>query len=360
MASDGDRNGLVDDILAIPKDVVTSSDLKPVDDMLAMPKEVVTSSDLKPVDDADHPPMELPDNAVEREDRHRELRAMLLSVHPCPPLPQIALGGLYKEERVFSSHDFLATAIDRMLVKKDKIFDAERRNKQHALVVSFFENLRKLCAPNLVDDTVPVCDGSAKDSITLAEVVDIVGDSACSDGSAKDSITLAEVVDIVGDSACSDGSAKDSSTLAEVVDIVDDSACNNLVKDVINDSEALDTVNDFAIRLHPFDKLAHVAAKSSARAHSEQIFDCFTTFSRQHAIVYFLEDDAHHIDIRFKDLDHVCKGDPIHLAACSHLRAYRIVRGIEPSTPTQYHNDSYADVLVAFAHEVVRLDEKEQ
>jgi hypothetical protein len=356
MASDGDRNGLVDDILAIPKDVVTSSDLKPaddmlampkevvtssdlkpVDDMLAMPKEVVTSSDLKPVDDADHPPMELPDNAVEREDRHRELRAMLLSVHPCPPLPQIALGGLYKEERVFSSHDFLATAIDRMLVKKDKIFDAERRNKQHALVVSFFENLRKLCAPDLVDDTVPVCDGSAKDSITLAEVVDIVGDSACSDGSAKD-----------------------SSTLAEVVDIVDDSACNNLVKDVINDSEALDTVNDFAIRLHPFDKLAHVAAKSSARAHSEQIFDCFTTFSRQHAIVYFLEDDAHHIDIRFKDLDHVCKGDPIHLAACSHLRAYRIVRGIEPSTPTQYHNDSYADVLVAFAHEVVRLDEKEQ
>ncbi|KAJ1466116.1 hypothetical protein T484DRAFT_1756915 [Baffinella frigidus] len=110
--------------------------------------------------------------------------------------------------------------------------------------------------------------------------------------------------------------------------------------------------------LAAFDKLSNVT-KSSDAVLSEQIYDCFTTFSRQHAIVYFLEGDAHNIDIRYKDLDHVCKGDPIHLAACSHLRAYRIVRGIEPTSPTQFQDDPYADVIVAFAREVVREDDME-
>ncbi|KAJ1464864.1 hypothetical protein T484DRAFT_1757787, partial [Baffinella frigidus] len=112
-------------------------------------KELVSAADLKPVNDADPDPIELPENAVLREDRNRELRSMLLSVHPCPPLPQIALGGLYKDDRVFSSHDFLATAIDRMLVKRDSVFDSQRRDKQHALVVAFFRDLRLLCAPDV-------------------------------------------------------------------------------------------------------------------------------------------------------------------------------------------------------------------
>ena len=116
------------------------------------PKELVTEADLRPIDDTEPIPMELPENAVLREDRHRELRSMLLSVHPCPPLPQLALGGLYKEERVFSSHDFLATAIDRMLVKKDNVFDARRRDKQHKLVTDFFTEMRALCVP---EKTVP-------------------------------------------------------------------------------------------------------------------------------------------------------------------------------------------------------------
>ncbi|KAJ1465392.1 hypothetical protein T484DRAFT_1757453 [Baffinella frigidus] len=110
--------------------------------------------------------------------------------------------------------------------------------------------------------------------------------------------------------------------------------------------------------LAKFDKLADVT-KSPAALLAEQLYNCFTTFSRQHAIVYFLEGDAHKIDIRYKDLDHVCKGDPIHLAACSHLRAYRIVRGIEPTSPTQFQDDSYADVVVKFGREVVRPDDME-
>ena len=52
-----------------------------------------------------------------RTDANREIRSMLPSVHPCPLLPQIANNSSDSCQRVFSSHDFLATAIDRMRIQ---------------------------------------------------------------------------------------------------------------------------------------------------------------------------------------------------------------------------------------------------
>jgi hypothetical protein len=75
-----------------------------------------------------------------RDDAHRELRAMLLSAHPCPPLPMIANtaeGSL----RVFSSHDFLATAVDRMLLNPNILRDLERRESQLALCEKLAKDL---------------------------------------------------------------------------------------------------------------------------------------------------------------------------------------------------------------------------
>ena len=71
------------------------------------------------------------DNSVLfRADAHRELRAMLLTVHPCPPLPQIANSADNRVQRVFSSHDFLSTAIDRMIAHPDETRDSKRRDEQ--------------------------------------------------------------------------------------------------------------------------------------------------------------------------------------------------------------------------------------
>ena len=70
------------------------------------------------------------DSHMLRGDAHRELRAMLLTAHPCPPLPQIANSADNMMRRVFSSHDFLSTAIDRMLLEPDKKRDTERRDAQ--------------------------------------------------------------------------------------------------------------------------------------------------------------------------------------------------------------------------------------
>jgi len=113
------------------------------------------------------------------------------------------------------------------------------------------------------------------------------------------------------------------------------------------------------VRIHmpAFDKLQN-EPKSSANAIAEKLFDCFTHFSRNHAIVYFEESAAHKIDIRYKPLDYVCRGDHVHVAACSHLRAYRLMRGVEPLSANEFEDLSYADVIVAFANEVVR-DEDE-
>jgi hypothetical protein len=388
------------------------------------PKELVTEEDLRPIDDTEPIPLELPENAVLREDRHRELRSMLLSVHPCPPLPQLALGGLYKEERVFSSHDFLATAIDRMLVKKDNVFDALRRDKQHKLVTDFFTEMRALCAPEKTvpsqaeesgakaDKAVPAFPSSSSSQVeeSGAKADKAVPAFPPSPSSQAEEITIiagvlpslvrlsemkSEVVSIdIPDSEplSTDGSedvdpvdTKPIDTDTADIKVIDantseinaiDAGTSEIKAIDANTSEikaidantseikaidantseikAIDVLetDPTPTRLKPFDKLSNVVQTSST-ALSERIYKCFTTFSRQHAIVYFLENDAHNIDIRYKDLDHVCKGDPIHLAACSHLRAFRIVRGVEPTSSTQYHDDSYADVIVAFAREVV-------
>ena len=186
---------------------------------------------------------ELPDGHELRQDQNRELRAMLLSVHCCPPLPQVALGGLNKEDRVFSSHDFLATCIDRMLIQQNVELDLERRANQYTLTEKLFADLEVQC--------------------------------------------------------------------------------------------------------------------QEANVSPEAVYDIFTTFSREYASLYFKPEHRDSLDIRFKPLDHVCRQDHIHLAACSHLRAYRIMRQIQPKHEKQFEKLNYKNLLVAFAKEIVRLDEED-
>ncbi|KAJ1466460.1 hypothetical protein T484DRAFT_1756617 [Baffinella frigidus] len=207
-------------------------------------KELVTDADLIPVlDDGGKEHIELLEGVEHREDANREVRSMLLAVHPCPPLPQIALGGLHFEERIFSSHDFLATAIDRMLVKQDTEFNRSRRSTQHALIMSHFDELEEI---------------------------------------------------------------------------------------------------------------------DSVEVDMDRLYACFTGFSRKYASVFFSGEEQKRVDIRYKSLDHVCRNDPVHLAACSHLRAYRIMRQQEVSDPKEFEDLSYPDLLRAFHKEIVRKDPEDE
>jgi hypothetical protein len=210
-------------------------------------KPLVTAEDLLPIEEnADQTTLrnlvnDLPDGFELREDQNRELRAMLLSVHCCPPLPQVALGGLNKEDRVFSSHDFLATCIDRMLIQKNVEMDLERRANQFTLTEKLFADLEIQCL--------------------------------------------------------------------------------------------------------------------EAKVNPEAVYEIFTTFTRDYASLYFKPEHRASLDIRFKPLDHVCRQDHIHLAACSHLRAYRIMRQIQPKHEKQFEKLNYKNLIVAFAREIVRVDE---
>jgi hypothetical protein len=179
------------------------------------------------------------DGAEARTDVNRELRSMLLSVHPCPPLPQIAGNNAGSCERVFSSHDFLATAIDRMLIQPDVLRDTDRRDNQLALCKEL--------------------------SLTLKHVLD---------------------------------------------------------------------------------------GKEHADK-PEAVYSLLTCFARGYVKLYFDKKQAESLDIRFKPLDHVCKGNTVHMLACSHLRAYRIMKGVEPSSDSQFEDLSYSHVLMAFAKEIV-------
>jgi hypothetical protein len=337
-------------------------------------KEEVTIHDITVNDnDANHPILpDLPENAVLREDRNRELRSMLLSVHPCPPLPQIALGDLYKQDKVFSSHDFLATAIDRMLVKQDATFDAERRTKQHALITQHFEKLRSLFHGHTEtvekpDETVEKPDETVeKPDETVEkpdETVEKPEDKFCDPTNATDlfgchnhvetrsvaTSTIAGVLPPISKLSVMDDTETNKE---ETVSVMDNETKDKTLSAMDNENKDETVVQ----RLPAFDKLSNMATTPTT-VFAQRIYDCFTDFSRQHAIVYFLECDSHNIDIRYKDLDFVCKGDPVHLAACSHLRAYRICRNTEPTSPTEFNDLCYADVLVAFAKEVVRPDE---
>jgi len=44
----------------------------------------------------------------------------------------------------------------------------------------------------------------------------------------------------------------------------------------------------------------------------------------------------------------VCRRDPVHAAACSHLRAFKIMRGEETSAPDEYEDLAYDAVLLKF------------
>jgi hypothetical protein len=326
------------------------------------------------------------ENSVQREDRHRELRAMLLSVHPCPPLPQMALGGLNLEDRVFSSHDFLASAIDRMIVKKDAAFDSARRAKQHHLITAHFEELRVICDAVVEESAFPILQTSGVDSkdavtITVDGVLTPAARVEPSDAAAttKDAVTITvdgvltpsarvepsdaaatpvaivrrEVVESrstggLVDTMCPEIEKVVEKTLGEVVVAVSLLTTVPLETDTTPDSAAVSMV------LPAFDKLKN---EKDSNTTAEKLYDCFTRFSRQHAIVYFEENASHKIDIRYKPLGHVCRRDPVHLAACSHLRAYRLMRAIEPTSATEFEDLSYSDVIVAFAKEVVRDDD---
>jgi hypothetical protein len=99
-------------------------------------------------------------------------------------------------------------------------------------------------------------------------------------------------------------------------------------------------------------------AKNMKAKKAEALYDCFTRFSREHALIYFEPEAYGTIDIRYKPFDYVCRNDPVHLAACSHLRAYRIMRKVEPSSTTEFEHMSYSDVIITFAQEVVRADDE--
>jgi hypothetical protein len=92
---------------------------------------------------------------------------------------------------------------------------------------------------------------------------------------------------------------------------------------------------------------------------AEAIYKMFTGFARSYVSLYFEADARGRLDIRFKPLDYVCRKDHVHKAVCSHLRAYRIMRDVEPTSDSQFDHLSYSDVLVEFAREVVRIDEGE-
>ena len=179
------------------------------------------------------------DGAEARTDVNRELRSMLLSVHPCPPLPQIAGNNTNSYERVFSSHDFLATAIDRMLIQPDVLRDIDRRDNQLSLCKEL--------------------------SVTLK---------------------------------------------------------------------------------HVLDGTAHADKP-------EAVYSLLTCFARGYVKLYFDKNYAKSLDIRFMPLDHVCKGNSVHTLACSHLRAYRIMKGVEPNSGSQFEDLSYSQVLMKFAEEIV-------
>jgi hypothetical protein len=176
-------------------------------------------------------PREFPGGEL-RVDANRELRAMLLSVHPCPPLPQLGRGG-DGSERVFSSHDFLATAIDRMLLNPDAQREKARRHAQLAL-------------------------------------------------------------------------------------------CHTLAGELGDAVEKADT---------------------------DTLYTLFTRFARSYASLYFEPTRRGALDIRFCPWADVCRGDPVHMAACAHLRALRIMRGIEPASADEFESQSYDSVLHAFARE---------
>lgn len=181
------------------------------------------------------------ENCTLRTDTHRELRAMLLSVHPCPPLPMLANNAESHEIRVFSSHDFLATAIDRMLLNPDIMRDTERRDSQLAL-----------------------CEMLAKGFASIN----------------------------------ADGSLSRTSRI-------------------------------------------------------DAIYDKLTSFSRNYAALYFDKEHRQSLDIRFTSWYDVCRKDAVHMAACAHLRAFNIMRNIEPSSPTEFEDLSYGDVLVKFCRSLV-------
>ena len=178
----------------------------------------------------------LDDGAEVRADVNREIRSMLLSVYPCPPLPQMANSDSHRS--VFSSHDFLATAIDRMLIQPDVVRDTQRRDAQLVL-------------------------------------------------------------------------------------------CQNLALTL---SKAL---------------------TSEYKDKSDAVYGLMTCFSRKYVQLYFDNNMAKDLDIRFMPLDHVCRGNSIHMLACSHLRAYRIMKGIEPTCDSQFEDLSYSSVLLEFAKECV-------
>jgi len=171
-----------------------------------------------------------------RADAHRELRAMLLSVHPCPPLPMIVCGGEDHAQRVISSHDFLATAIDRMLLNPNVLRDSERRDSQLAL-------------------------------------------------------------------------------------------CEKLAADLAN------------VQQHN---------QQTPEQQVDETYQLLCSFARNYVALYFDMARRRTLDIRFTPWSDVCRRDPVHAAACSHLRAFKIMRGEEPSAPDEYEDLAYDAVLLKF------------
>jgi hypothetical protein len=317
---------------------------------LGCKKEVVPLSDINTVaSDIPTNLVESIENSVQREDRHRELRSMLLSVHPCPPLPQMALGGLNMEERVFSSHDFLATAIDRMFVKKDAMFDAQRRVRQHLLITEHFKTLRKICASAEAGAEIPA-------ELTVVEIpaaeIPVVEIPAAEIPAVE--IPAVEIPAAETGAQTSEGAKFTATAIDTESDII--APFVRLTSASITTPEPTLVSKGVRVILPAFDKLQN--QHKSVDTMVEKLYDCFTRFSRDHAIVYFEEDAAHKIDIRFKPLDHICRGDHVHLAACSHLRAYRLMRNVEPLTANEFEDLSYKDVIIAFAKEIVRDDDE--
>ena len=374
-------------------------------------KEIIHPSEIATKNDDGIPALHMGiEDAQLREDRNRELRSMLLSVHPCPPLPQIALGGLNLEERVFSSHDFLATAIDRMLVKKDSTFNNNRRIKQHLLITDHFKQLRVIVdAMGSVADTATSCvlapvTGEESNDTTAAGVVSIVrapvietrhtGSSTIpgvlaplnklppTSGNVLETVVEAVAIPAIyaeaavvtigipvpGPSPATLAPAAMEpygDTLAPVMSKQSAASLLPVGEALVERVEIIPATDKLASEIIPAtDKLASEIIPATDKLvkkseNMEKLYDCFTQFSRQHAIVYFEENAAHKIDIRYKPLDYVCRGDHVHRAACSHLRAYRLMRRVEPSSATEFEDLSYADVLFEFAQEIVRNDDED-
>jgi hypothetical protein len=74
-------------------------------------------------------------------DGNREIRTMVLTMFPCPPLPQMLLKENVREDAVASSHDTIAHGMNLACATYDRKVNEERKTKQRTLQSTYNDAL---------------------------------------------------------------------------------------------------------------------------------------------------------------------------------------------------------------------------